>query len=130
VVLHSSTVDLLFTDATLWIVSSVLVIVAVVALVVLSVVMAATAVWLIRANRWEPAPLAPLEIMGESDWQRADPSDRQQILDEVRPDPLREVTRVPEPAEDPATRDPFDPLPVIAPVMFGAQTPDQSSSAR
>ena len=124
-----STVVLHRTDATLVAVSSVLVIIAIVSLVVLSVVMASTAIWLIRSNRWEPAPLAPLEKMGDPDWMHADPNDRQLILDEVRPDPLREVARIPEPAEDPVPRDPSDPLPVIAPAMFRTHTPDQSSSA-
>jgi flagellar basal body-associated protein FliL len=110
-------------------VSSVLVIIAIVSLVVLSVVMAATAIWLIRSNRLEPAPLAPLEMMGEPDWQQADPAERQLILDEVRPDPLREVAREPEMAQDPVPRDPSDPLPVIAPAMFRSRVTDDASSA-
>jgi hypothetical protein len=76
--------------------------------------MAGTAIWLMRANRLEPAPLAPLEIMGEQRWQGADPVERAVFLDEVRPDPLRVVAREAEPAQDPVLRDPCDPLPVIA----------------
>ncbi len=125
----ASAVVLNRTDATLGDVSSVLVIIAIVSLVVLAVVMAATAIWLMKSNRWEPAPLAPLEMMGEPAWNDADPLKRQLILDEVRPDPLREVAREPEPAEDPVLRDPSDPLPVIAPAMFRTRaTPDASSA--
>jgi hypothetical protein len=99
-------------------VSSVVVIVASVSLVILSLVMAATAIWLMKANRIEPSPLAPLEVMGESIWQDADPVERRMILDEVRPDPLREVAREPLPAELPMTNGSrdlhYEPLPVIA----------------
>jgi hypothetical protein len=91
----------------------VVVIISIACLVTLSLVMAGTAIWLMRANRLEPEPLAPLEVMGEQRWQGADPKKRVEILDEVRPDPLRAVAREPEPAHDPATGDPCDPLPVI-----------------
>jgi hypothetical protein len=94
-------------------VSSVVVIISVVCLVTLSLVMAYTAIWLMKANRLEPEPLAPLEMMGEQSWQAASADERQLILNEVRPDPLREVAREPEPAPDPGPRDPSDPLPVI-----------------
>ena len=90
------------------------VIISIACLVILSLVMAGTAIWLMRANRLEPEPLAPLEVMGEQRWQGADPEERAVILDEVRPDPLRVVAREAEPAQDPVLRDSSDPLPVIA----------------
>lgn len=116
-------------DATLEAVSSVLVIIAIVSLVVLAVVMAVTAIWLMKSNRWEPASLAPLEMMSETVWHEADLSQRRLILDEVRPDPLRPVARVPELAEEPVLRDPSDPLPVISPALYRFRSTDDASSA-
>lgn len=41
--------------------------------------------WLIRATRADPEVLAPLEVMGEGSWRRADPVWQRRQLDEVRP---------------------------------------------
>jgi hypothetical protein len=111
-------------------VSSVVVIVASVSLVILSVVMAATAIWLMKANRAEPTSLAPLEVMGDPIWQKADAQERQIILDEVRPHPLREVARQPLPAELPIDEDSmrltYEPLPVIVQGRAAGMTPPGS----
>ncbi len=107
------------------------VIVASVGLLILSVVMASTAIWLMRANRREPAPLAPLEMMGDPTWQNADAVEQQMILDEVRPNPLREVARQPLPAELPESDDvtarSLEPLPVIVQNHATGTTPSGSA---
>ncbi|MEX2626133.1 MAG: hypothetical protein WD225_04580 [Ilumatobacteraceae bacterium] len=41
--------------------------------------------WLVRATRADPEVLAPLEVMGERSWRRADPVWQRRQLDEVRP---------------------------------------------
>jgi hypothetical protein len=129
-VFTASTVVLDVGGATLGAVSSVVVIVASVSLVILSIVMASTAVWLMKANRAEPSSLAPLEVMGEPIWQNADSLEREMILDEVRPDPLRQVGREPLPAELPISDDPmtisYEPLPVIMQGRAAGMTPPGS----
>jgi hypothetical protein len=55
-------------------------------LVVLGVGLAMLAVWLFRVTRPDPEVLAPLEVMGERRWRRADPVWQRRRLDEVRPD--------------------------------------------
>ena len=55
-------------------------------LVVIGFVLLMTAVWLFRSTRPDPEVLAPLEIMGDRTWRRADPVWQRRRLDEVRPD--------------------------------------------
>ena len=55
-------------------------------LVVLGVGLVMLAVWLFRVTRPDPEVLAPLEVMGERKWRRADPVWQRRRLDEVRPD--------------------------------------------
>lgn len=62
------------------------VVTAIVALLaVIGIVLLMTAVWLYRATRPDPELLAPLEIMGDRSWRRADPVWQRRRLDEVRP---------------------------------------------
>ena len=103
-------------------VSSALVYTAIIVLVVISIVMAATAVWLWRANREDPAPLGPLEMMSHPMWMQAEESDRRVLLDESRPDPFRQVGREAEEAEVPAPRDPSNPIPVIPQFMMPSES--------
>jgi hypothetical protein len=112
----------------------VVVIVASVSLLILSAVMAVTAIWLLKANRVEPTSLAPLEVMGDPNWHSADPRERQMILDEVRPDPLRQVTRQPLPVETPIASSSVDrsyePLPVVVQGHSAGMTPPGSPFPR
>ena len=55
-------------------------------LVVLGIGLVMVAVWLFRVTRPDPEVLAPLEVMGERRWRRADPVWQRRRLDEVRPD--------------------------------------------
>jgi hypothetical protein len=55
-------------------------------LVVLGIGLVMLAVWLFRVTRPDPEMLAPLEVMGERKWRRADPVWQRRRLDEVRPD--------------------------------------------
>jgi hypothetical protein len=55
-------------------------------LVVLGLGLVMVAVWLFRVTRPDPEVLAPLEVMGERKWRRADPVWQRRRLDEVRPD--------------------------------------------
>jgi len=60
-------------------------------LVALGLALAMVAVWLFRMSRPDPELLAPLEMMGERKWRRADPVAQRRTLDAVRPeeaDPL------------------------------------------
>lgn len=54
-------------------------------LVALGLGLAMLAVWLRRTTRPDPELLAPLEVMGERKWRRADPVAQRRTLDEVRP---------------------------------------------
>jgi hypothetical protein len=55
-------------------------------LVVLGIGLVMVAMWLFRVTRPDPEVLAPLEVMGERRWRRADPVWQRRRLDEVRPD--------------------------------------------
>jgi hypothetical protein len=55
-------------------------------LVVLGIGLVMLAVWLFRLTRPDDELLAPLEVMGERKWRRADPVWQRRRLDEVRPD--------------------------------------------
>lgn len=54
-------------------------------LVALGLGLAMLAVWLHRTTRPDPELLAPLEVMGDRKWRRADPVAQRRTLDEVRP---------------------------------------------
>lgn len=54
-------------------------------LVALGLGLAMLAVWLHRTTRPDPELLAPLEVMGERKWRRADPVAQRRTLDAVRP---------------------------------------------
>ncbi len=55
-------------------------------LVAMGLALAMLAVWLHRSTRPDPELLAPLEMMGERRWRRADPVWQRRRLDELRPD--------------------------------------------
>lgn len=55
-------------------------------LVALGLALAMLAVWLFRSTRPDPELLAPLEMMGERKWRRADPVWQRRRLDDLRPD--------------------------------------------
>jgi hypothetical protein len=55
-------------------------------LVVLGVGLVMLAIWLFRVTRPDDELLAPLEVMGERKWRRADPVWQRRRLDEVRPE--------------------------------------------
>jgi hypothetical protein len=54
-------------------------------LVVLGIGLVMLAVWLFKVTRPDDELLAPLEVMGERKWRRADPVWQRRRLDEVRP---------------------------------------------
>jgi hypothetical protein len=54
-------------------------------LVALGLALVMLAVWLHRTTRPDPDLLAPLELMGERKWRRADPVWQRRRLDEIRP---------------------------------------------
>ena len=54
-------------------------------LVALGLGLVMLAVWLHRTTRPDPELLAPLEMMGERKWRRADPVWQRRRLDEIRP---------------------------------------------
>ena len=54
-------------------------------LVVLGIALVMLAFWLFRLTRPDKELLAPLEVMGERKWRRADPVWQRRRLDEVRP---------------------------------------------
>lgn len=54
-------------------------------LVAMGLALVMVAVWLHRTTRPDPELLAPLEVMGERRWRRADPVWQRRRLDEVRP---------------------------------------------
>ena len=58
----------------------------IVLLVALGLALVMVAVWLWRSTRPDPELLAPLEVMGERKWRRADPVWQRRRLDEVRPE--------------------------------------------
>jgi hypothetical protein len=58
----------------------------VVLLVVLGIGLIMLAVWLFKVTRPDDELLAPLEVMGERKWRRADPVWQRRRLDELRPD--------------------------------------------
>ena len=58
-------------------------------LVALGLGLAMVAVWLHRSTRPDPELLAPLEVMGERKWRRADPVAQRRTLDAVRPENAR-----------------------------------------
>jgi len=58
----------------------------VVLLAVLGVALVMLAFWLFRITRPDKELLAPLEVMGERKWRRADPVWQRRRLDEVRPE--------------------------------------------
>jgi hypothetical protein len=55
-------------------------------LVVLGVGLAMVAVWLFKTTRPDPELLAPLDVMGQRKWRRADPVWQRRRLDQVRPE--------------------------------------------
>lgn len=55
-------------------------------LAVLGIALVMLAFWLFRLTRPDKELLAPLEVMGERKWRRADPVWQRRRLDEVRPD--------------------------------------------
>jgi hypothetical protein len=55
-------------------------------LAVIGVSLVMVAVWLFRVTRPDPELLAPLEVMGERRWRRADPVSQRRLLDLVRPE--------------------------------------------
>ena len=55
-------------------------------LVALGLALVMVAVWLFKTTRPDPDLLAPLEAMGERNWQRLDPVGQRRRLDELRPD--------------------------------------------
>jgi hypothetical protein len=57
----------------------------VVLLAVLGIALVMIAIWLFRLTRPDKELLAPLEVMGERKWRRADPVWQRRRLDEVRP---------------------------------------------
>jgi hypothetical protein len=57
----------------------------VVLLAALGVALLLLAVWIYRTTRPDPELLAPLEVMGERTWRRADPVWQRRRLDELRP---------------------------------------------
>lgn len=59
---------------------------AIFVLIAIGVGLIALAAWLIRSTRVDPEVLAPLEVMSERSWRRADPVWQRRRLDEVRPD--------------------------------------------
>jgi hypothetical protein len=61
----------------------------IVLLVALGLSLAMLAVWLHRTTRPDPELLAPLEVMGERKWRRADPVAQRRTLDGVRPENAR-----------------------------------------
>jgi hypothetical protein len=54
-------------------------------LAVLGIALLMLAIWLFRLTRPDKELLAPLEVMGERKWRRADPVWQRRRLDEVRP---------------------------------------------
>lgn len=54
-------------------------------LVVIGILFVVVALWLIRQTRVDPELLAPLERMGDNDWNRLEPAGQRRVLDEVRP---------------------------------------------
>jgi hypothetical protein len=62
-------------------------------LVVLGIALVMLAVWMWRVTRPDPDLLAPLEVMGERAWRRADPMGQRRRLDEVRPDDAAPLQR-------------------------------------
>jgi hypothetical protein len=61
-------------------------------LVVLGIGLTMLAVWLFKTTRPDPELLAPLDVMGERRWRRADPVWQRRRLDEVRPAEARPLT--------------------------------------
>lgn len=59
--------------------------IAIVVMVVAGVLVLAVTVWFWRSTRPEPSALAPLEVMGERSFVRADHDEQQRRLDKVRP---------------------------------------------
>ncbi len=59
--------------------------IAIVAMVVAGVLVLAVTVWFWRSTRPEPPALAPLEVMGERGFVRADHDEQQRRLDKARP---------------------------------------------
>lgn len=55
-------------------------------LVALGLALTMVAVWVYRTTRPDPELLAPLEVMGERRWRRADPVAQRRTLDAVRPE--------------------------------------------
>ena len=60
--------------------------VLIVLLVALGVAMVIVAIWLVRSTRSDAPALAPLEVMGDRGFSKADPDDRATKLTSVRPD--------------------------------------------
>jgi len=61
-------------------------------LVALGLALVMIAVWLWRTTRPDPELLAPLELMGERKWRRADPVAQRRRLDDARPDGAEPLT--------------------------------------
>ncbi len=61
-------------------------------LVALGLALTMVAVWLYRTTRPDPELLAPLEVMGERKWRRADPVAQRRTLDAVRPEGAEPLT--------------------------------------
>jgi len=61
-------------------------------LAVLGIALIMIAIWLFRLTRPDKELLAPLEVMGERKWRRADPVWQRRRLDEVRPGDAQPLT--------------------------------------
>src|SRR5262249_26501313 len=80
-------------------------------LAVLGIGLIMVAFWLFRLTRPDKELLAPLEVMGERKWRRADPVWQRRRLDEVRPDKAQPL--VPS-AAPPDLDEPFDHGPAVS----------------
>ncbi len=97
-------------------------IVLVVLLLALGVAMVVTAVWLVRSTRTDTKVLAPLEVMGDRGWSKADGDDRTARLTAVRPE------GAPPPAPMIPYEDDADVEPVVEPVVEAVVEPTPARS--
>lgn len=96
----------------------------VVGLVMVGAGFVALGAWLVRRTRRDLDLLAPLDLMGDSDWARQDPGTQARLLDAVRPQgavPLRRSVALPRfdsEFDQARALQPFDDLgPGLAPVQ-------------
>lgn len=69
----------------------------VIGLVVIGIALVVLGVWLVRQTRYDPELLAPLERMGDHEWQSCDPVAQRRLLDEVRPEGAVPLQAMPSP---------------------------------